>query len=382
MTRPNYCGLLFLFIIVFVSGCKKDDEPSFNSLEEEIDYIAEKYVKMGAAIGIIDKNQDEMELYYGTISNSNSDPPDQHSIFEVGSVTKTFTTTLLAQMILDGKINLDDPVQSLLPEGEVTVPTGTDSVLTIRHLATHTSGLHKATRDSDQPLPPGFDGYDPYAAYTTEYVYDYLTNWCDLLFEPGTEYFYSNTAIGLIGHILGLVDSSSFEDVLTREVLIPLGMEETSLFLTPDQVSNLAPGHDDDIDSAKNYNAGDIFQGAGFIKSSLHDMMIYLKAHMGLVQTPLSDAMELAHIPHFEVGGVTYNELEGYFNLSIGFSWHIHEIPGSYTYIWHGGRTNGYMAYIAFNLEESTGLVMLCNQSYPHAILQFGDDLIDAVQKY
>jgi D-alanyl-D-alanine-carboxypeptidase/D-alanyl-D-alanine-endopeptidase len=237
-------------------------------------------------------------------------------------------------------------------------------------------------RDSDQPLPPGFDPYDPYAAYTSEYVYDYLTSWCNLMYEPGTQYSYSNTGGGLIGHILGLMDGSSYEELITREIFEPLGLQETSLFLTAGQISNLAPGHGDNLDSVKNYNANDIFQGAGFIKSSLHDMMIYLKAQMGLTQTPLTDPIDLTHQSCFDVGGVTYNDRDGYFNLSLGLGWHIHEIPKSYTYYWHGGRTNGYMAYIAFIPEESTGVVLLCNQSSPDVVLRFGDELLYAIRKY
>jgi D-alanyl-D-alanine-carboxypeptidase/D-alanyl-D-alanine-endopeptidase len=382
MRRLFYYTILLSCTLLVIGGCKKDDGPSFNSLEEEIDYLVEKYVKMGAAIGIIDNYQQELELYYGTISNFNSNQPDQHSIFEIGSITKTFTATLLAKMVLDSKINLDDTVQSQLPPGEVIMPAGNDSVITIRHLATHTSGLPRVARDSDQPLPPGYDPYDPYAAYTIEYVYDYLTSWCNLLSEPGTQYYYSNTGGGLLGHILGLVDGTSYEELITREIFEPLGLHETSLFLTADQISNLAPGHDDDLDSVKNYNANDIFQGAGFIKSSLHDMMIYLKAQMGLMQTPLTDAIGLTQQSCFNVGGVTYNDRDGYFNLSIGLGWHIHEIPKSYTYYWHGGRTNGYMAYMAFILEESTGIVLLCNQSSPNIISRFGDELLNAVHRY
>ncbi len=382
MGRLFYYIILLSCIVLFTGGCKKDDELPFNSMEEEIDYLAEKYVKMGAAIGIIDKYQQEKEFFYGTISRFNSNLPDQHSIFEIGSITKTFTTTLLAKMVLDGKISLDDTVQLLLPAGEVTMPAGADSVIIIRHLATHTSGLPRVPRDSDQPLPPGYDPYDPYAAYTTEYVYDYLTSWCDLLFEPGSQYSYSNTGGGLAGHILGLVDGSSYEELIAREIFEPLGLYETSIFLTADQISNLAPGHDDNLDSVKNYNANDIFQGAGFIKSSIHDMMVYLKTQMGLIQTPLTASIDFTHQAFFDVGGVTYNDRDGYFNLSIGLGWHIHEIPKSYTYYWHGGRTNGYMAYIAFIPEELTGVVLLCNQSTPNVINRFGDELLEAVQRY
>jgi CubicO group peptidase (beta-lactamase class C family) len=366
-----------------LAGCKKDDstELQFNNLEEEVEYYVEKYVRMGAAIGIIDRQQDGQEFYYGTISKDNSNPPDRHSIFEIGSITKTFTTTLLAQMILNGKISLKDEAESLLPGGVVTLPVWNNTTITIEHLATHSSGLPKKPQDSDQPLPSGYDPYDPYAAYTAEDVYEYLTSYCDLQFEPGTQYFYSNTGMGLIGHILGLTDGTTYEELVTREIFESLGLNETSLFID-NKISSLAPGHNESLDSVKNYNANDIFQGAGFIKSSLNDMLIFLKAQMGLIETSLGEAMKLTQQPYFDVGGVTYNDREGYYNLSIGLAWHIDVLPEGFTFHWHGGRTNGYMAYMAFDLTALTGVVILCNQSYPNVITRFGEDVLKAVNKY
>jgi D-alanyl-D-alanine-carboxypeptidase/D-alanyl-D-alanine-endopeptidase len=382
----RFCNdvLIIFLCILILTGCNKDESsgPEFNNLEEEIEYLVGKYVKMGAAIGIIDKNQNTQELYFGTISGKNSNPPNGHSIFEIGSITKTFTTAILAQMILDGKISLEDRVEYYLPGDEVSMPYWENTAITIEHLATHSSGLPKTPRDSDQPLPHGYDPYDPYAAYTTPYVYDYLTNYCDLLFEPGTQYSYSNTAMGLLGHILGMIDSSSYEELVTREIFEPLGMQETSLFLNEDQVTRLAPGHDDRLDSVQNYFANDIFQGAGFIKSTLGDMLIYLKAQMGLMGTPLQDAMAMTHQSYFHVGGVTYDDREGYYDLSIGLTWHIDLLPEGYTFHWHGGRTNGYMAYMAFDLAALTGVVILCNQSYPGVIIRFGEDLLKAVNRH
>jgi CubicO group peptidase (beta-lactamase class C family) len=337
---------------------------------------------MGAAMGIIDKHQILQEYYFGSISKDKASPPDSHSIFEIGSITKTFTSTLLAQMILEGQINLADELESLLPEGEVTVPRWNGKKVTMEHLVTHSSGLPRVPRDSDQPLPPGYDPYDPYAAYTTAYVYDYLSSYCNLIFEPGTQYSYSNTGMGLVGHVLGLVDSTSYEELVRREVLEPLGMNETSLFLSEDQIANLAPGHNEELDSVKNYYAQDIFQGAGFLKSSLHDMLIYLKAQMGFTATSLEEAMEMTHQSHFDVGMVTYNDREGFYQLSIGLAWHIDELPEGYTFHWHGGRTNGYMAYMAFDPETMTGVVILCNQSIENAIIRFGEDVLKAVNKY
>ena len=77
-------------------------------------------------------------------------------------------------------------------------------------------------------MPQDYDPYDLYAAYTAAHVYDYLNS-------------YSNTGMGLMGHVLGLVDSSSYEELLRKEILEPLGLNETSLFLTEDLLPNLAP---------------------------------------------------------------------------------------------------------------------------------------------
>jgi len=376
--------LLLFLCMLFVSGCENDPSPEmqFDSFEEELEYLIEQYVRMGASVGIIDQQQNTQEYYFGTLSNHQADPPDSHSVFEIGSITKTFTATLLAQMILDGEILLEDELESFLPGEDVSIPNWNGTRITLEHLATHSSGIPKAPRDSNQPLPPGYDPYDPYAAYTTAYIYDYLSSWCNLQFEPGTQYFYSNTGMGLLGHVLGLVDSSSYAELLEREILEPLGLEETSLYLTEEPIPNLAPGHDEDLDSVSNYHAQDIFQGAGFIKSSLHDMLIYLKAQMGLIATPLDNAIALTQQTHFEVGGVHYGDREGYYNLSIGLAWHIDVLPEGYTFYWHGGRTNGYMAYMAYDLDAMTGVVILCNQSFANAIIRFGEDVLKAVNKY
>ena len=111
-------------------------------------------------------------------------------------------------------------------------------------------------------------------------------------------------------------------------------------------------------------------------------MMIYLKAHMGLIQTPLRNAMDLSHQSHFDVGEVTYDDREGYYHLYIGLLWHIDVLPEGYTFHLHGGRTNGYMAYLGFDKSNMTGVVILCNQSSENVIIRFGEDVLKAVNKY
>lgn len=369
-----------IILVLLTSGCRKEETPEFNSLKEELDYIMEKNVKVGAALGIIDQQEQVRTYFYGSLSRNRHHPPDEHSLFEIGSITKTFTSTLLAKKVVEERVRLDDPAQDYLPGDEVTVPAWEGTQIRLRHLATHTSGIPRVPRESRQPLPPGYDPYNPYDAYDTPYVYDYLNNYCSLEFEPGTSYLYSNLGGGLLGHLLGLEDGTSYADLLSREILIPLGMQHTTLDLDSSQIPLLAPGYNELLDSVENYSANDIFEGAGFIKSSLSEMLLYLKANLGMMEDP--EAYQLTHQPYYEVGTVTYGDREGTFYLSIGLGWHIHSVSEDYTYCYHGGRTNGYMAFMAFDPDHPSGFVVLFNHSVPNQINQIGEDLRQAIRRY
>jgi CubicO group peptidase (beta-lactamase class C family) len=130
----------------------------------------------------------------------------------------------------------------------------------------------------------------------------------------------------------------------------------------------------------QNYSAHDIYEGAGFLKSSLREMILYLQANMGLIGDEA--AYELAQQIYYDVGDVTYDDREGHFYLSIGLGWHIHTMSEEYTYCYHGGRTNGYMAFMAFDRDHPAGFVVLFNHSLPNRINQIGEELRAAIRKY
>jgi len=132
-----------LMCIILISGCDKDDTPTsppIGSLEEEIDQIANQYLKVGAIIGIINKQQERIIFSYGTKSINNNEPPDANTVFEIGSITKTFTATLAANMFLTGNFS-DDTVGHYLPAGQVTMPNKDSIEIRLVHLLTHSSGI-------------------------------------------------------------------------------------------------------------------------------------------------------------------------------------------------------------------------------------------------
>ena len=369
-------GALFVLILL-LTFCHKDDpdtEKKYDSLEQEINIIADKYVKVGAIVGIINKQQEKLVFSFGSKSINKNIPPDSNTVFDIGSITKTFTAILAANMYLKGLIK-DDIVEHHLPSALITMPIKNNKEITFLHLLTHTSGIPRTPHEegSTYPLPLGYEIENPYAAYTTEQVYDYLTNYCILEFEPGTWWEYSNTGFGLLGHVLGLIDGTSYQTILTRDIFDVLEMNRSSLFLTDDQILNQALGHNGNNEIVPFYTANDIFQGIGMIKSTINDMFKYLEANMGLIDTPLRDAMDLTYQIVMHQGSMGDQ----------GMAWWILDLDDGQKIIYSGGNTNGHSSFIAFNQTKSTGVVILFNSSnHDGANLNMGKEIMKAIIKY
>lgn len=369
--------LLFgLLLSILFPQCKKEETPSappqFNSLEEEIDYLVGQYLHVGFVVGIIDKNQQKHVFTYGTISTESEDPPDENTVFEIGSINKSFTCLLSKYLASKGLLE-NDTAQTYLLSDLVILPEKDGNPITIYQLETHTSGIPRSPVGSGAHPPPGYSNLNPYASYTTEYMYDYYSNHCDLTFVPGSSWSYSNSGMGLLGHIIGLVDSSSYETVLQREVFDKLDMNNSSLFLTQDQKKNVAIGYNHKLEPLPEFVAHDIFQGAGFIKSSVADMFKYLEAQMGLVQTPLSQAMKDCHKPQFEVD---------YFGEQC-FGWYKKEIDDGQMITYCGGNTIGFGSYLGFNESLQTGVILWYNADFNDgANLKLGPAILEAINKY
>ncbi|MCB0729784.1 MAG: beta-lactamase family protein [Ignavibacteriae bacterium] len=371
MTKKSLC-LLFFLTIFLICCADKDPITPETTLEDEINQLAAENLKVGMVIGIIKKNQEKLIFTYGSKSREANEKPDENTVFDIGSMTKTFTATLLTEIYLNGTFT-DDTVDHYLPQN-VEMPKYNDTVIRIVHLLTHTSGLPRTPHEAGQtyPIPPKFNDENPYQNYTTDMVYDYLTNYCQLNFEPGTYWEYSNTGFGLLGHLVGLVNNSTYEDVLQTKIFGQLGMSRSSLFLTEEQMTNYSLGYNTDLQNVPYYLANDIFQGAGFIKSTLNDLFKYLDAQIGLTQTNLKNPMDMTHEPQAHIGTMGEQAL----------AWFVLTLDDGQTIIYSGGDTQGHSSYIGFNKSLSTGAIVLSNYAMHGPQLTMGHKILEIINKY
>lgn len=294
------------------------------------------------AIGIIDKDGPQYYLF-GT-KTAGGQPVNEHTIYEIGSISKTFTGILLAQAVLDGQVKTDDPAQKHLP-ATLTLPTRNGQQITLGHLSDHTSALAR--------MPSNFNPKDPanpYADYTVDQMYAFLRDY-KLPRDIGSQYEYSNLAQGLLGHILALKAGTSYEALMLSKIANPLGLKETKITFDDKMKQNLAMGYSQGA-QVSNWDIPTL-AGAGAIRSSVHDMLIYLAANMGLKKSKLYPAMQLAHqVRHDKAGGGT----------RVGLGWHISK-GAEGDVIWHNGGTGGYRTFAGFVKETGKGVVVLTNSN-------------------
>ena len=279
-------------------------------------------------------------------------PATGDTVFEIGSVTKTFTATLLADAVLKKSVRLDQPVADLLPGW--TLPSGTK--ITLEAIATQRSGLPR--------MPGNFapaDPANPYADYTEDKLKAFLTGY-ELPREPGAKYEYSNLGFALLGTALAHHAKTSYGALLQQIAFGPLGMSDSAVVATEAQRPHLAPGHNEQGKSAKNWDL-DAFAPAGAIRSTGNDMLKYLKANMAAVP---DTAMALAQSPRAAID-------EG--GNRIGLAWMT---TGKSGVVWHNGMTGGYASYVGFTADRKHGVVILTNAAVSVDDLGFAALIADA----
>ncbi len=306
---------------------------------------------VGVTIGVVEHGVRKIFSYGGV---------KPESVFEIGSITKTFTGLVLAQMVEQKKVKLDEPVRALLPGGTVTAPASGAEV-TLLDLAAQRSGLPRLP-DNMKPA----DVTNPYADYDAKALYAFLANHGVAMIDKPV-FGYSNLGVGLLGQALADRMRTTYEALVQKEILVPLGMRDTAVKLTPALAKRLVAGHaaGNAPQRAWDFQA---LAGAGAIRSTAADMLTYLEAQLHpdtltgktVEAKTLPAAIAASHEVRGDVGG----------GMHIALNWFHIDDKGTY---WHNGATGGFSSYAYFDPAKDYAIIVLFNRSIDDGT--FADDL-------
>ena len=294
----------------------------------------------GIVVGVLDSGGRARVVSYGD-PGPGQPPLDGNTVFEIGSISKVFTATVLAEMVKEGKVSLDDPAQKYLPSS-VHLPIRNGKQITLGELSEQNSGLPRMP-DNFHPADPA----NPYADYTARQMYDFLSGY-QLTRDPGALFEYSNLGVGLLGHILSLVAGTSYEEMVRARIWAPLGMTHTAIAFTPWMREHLALGHDEQGKVVPNWDIPAL-AGAGAIRSTTNDMLKFLEANVHPERGALERAMAFAHEERAPAGG-----------MKIGLNWLTSHTPAD-SFVWHNGGTGGYRTFIGVQPSRRRGVVVMTN---------------------
>jgi beta-lactamase class C len=314
---------------------------------------------------------------YGVASRDTQAPVNEATLFELGSISKTFTATLAAYARVQGKLSLADHPSQYMPQ----LKGYAIDKATLMHLGTYTAGglpLQFPDEVSDDQMLNYYQQWKPDAA-------------------PGQQRQYSNPSIGLLGYITGIALHSDFSDAMENQLFPKLGMASSYIRVPDNAMASYAWGYDK-ANKPVRVNPGVLDAQAYGVKSTAADMIRYVQANItpSLLGVPVRRAVEGTHIGYFKAGALVQ-----------GLGWESYPYPVTLQHLQDGnsydmildanaakplaprqnqgkhrlfnktGSTNGFGSYVAFVPSKKIGIVLLANKSYPipariaaaHAIL-------------
>ncbi len=278
-------------------------------------------------------------VFYGVrIQNDSLLSVDNHQrIFEIGSITKVFTSTLLAQLVMENKVSLDDPINDSM---DILIKDNIQ--ITFRQLSSHTSGLPR--------LPLNMiitDPLNPYKDYNEANLRQYLSDKMKLQANPGEKYEYSNLGAGLLGYLVGKIDKTSYEKQLQERILNKYGMTSTT---TNRQLvaDRLVKGLNMNGKEIPNWDFS-VLIGCGGILSCTGDLAKFALAQLDESNKELA----LTRTKTFDINK----------NMDMALGWHIIKTDSADEWTWHNGGTGGYTSSMAIDTKKKTSVIILSNVS-------------------
>jgi CubicO group peptidase (beta-lactamase class C family) len=268
-------------------------------------------------------------------------PPriDARSAFEIGSVSKTMTSALLADLIVKGQGSLDDELASWLPEG-TKVPTFQGKPILLRHVVAHTSGL--------PALPPGVaivDQNDPYAPVDPKALLASLER-TPLARAPGSGFEYSNFASMLLSYAVARRAGQDLETLLDARLFTPLGMDGAYVNRKPDNI-RAAAGHLPTGQATPAWRFQTDVAGVGGVRATLDDMIRYVQAQLAPPSASIGPALALSQ-----------QRVNPGSQPAMAMNWMLAPLNGRTLHA-HEGGTGGFSSFVSFDRERQRGVVVL-----------------------
>ncbi|MBL7471519.1 serine hydrolase domain-containing protein [Robertkochia sediminum] len=266
---------------------------------------------------------------------------NSESVFEIGSVTKVFTSALLAHEVLDGRLHLDDRIDLHLQK-----PLAGDTKITFLQLANHTSGLPRSPSNYDLSKIPE----NPYRDFSEQLLEDYLFKHIDLDPDHSPSYAYSNLGMGILGYVLSRLEDAPYEQLLQTKIFSPYHMERS--VLDAGRVERfMVEGRDLYGQPTRHWELSAL-AGAGAILSTVNDLTKFMQAHFD----PDQKALALTREPTYTLDHIS----------DVGLGWEIIKRRSGDTWYKHSGRTGGYTAIMIMDVAQKNGIVILSNVSGYH----------------
>lgn len=336
----NYLKLVLLCISLYSLNAKSEEFEK--SINEDYKAYSDSLEHNITSITYLNDDKNYKTYLLSSKSTDNNSP-----IFQIGSVSKLFTTQALCNLVVAGDLKMETTLKEMLPF--VLYKDTNIANITMKQLANHTSGLPR--------LPVNIfvgesDTLQPYENYTATMLYNFLGNY-SLVRKPGKSYEYSNLGVGILGHILDLYlqkhKNISLEKYIEKEIFDKVGMKDTELDLSKNQQKRLAqPYNENNEVPAWKF---DVLKWAGQYYSTSQDLAKYL--YQFITDTPVFDKEVIAMAK--EITFVVNS------NMRLSYGWHITPLGNSVVY-WHNGNTYGNSAFIGFT-DKGKFIALLTNSN-------------------
>ncbi|MFZ4862848.1 serine hydrolase domain-containing protein [Sphingobacterium sp. Mn56C] len=317
------------------------------ALDEFVDSVAQSYIKQknthSLAIGILHNNKVNTFFYGETSKGEPNTIPNAQTIYEIGSVTKVFTATLLANLVEKNIISLEDKIGTFLPDSLQANPSLQN--ITFKQLANHTSGLPRLPSNLLDAAKT--NARDPYANYNRSDLFANLKN-IKLVDVPGEKYAYSDLGFGLLGELIAIITKKTFSQNIQEVITGPLAMSNTVDKINP-KTQKLTKVYSEDGTETLPWNFMAL-AGTGALKSSVADMLTFLRYQLMMPETSLQQAMALTKQFTFYLPPST----------DIGLAWNMTMVNDKVQF-WHNAATAGSTSFIGLVPDDKAAIVVLSN---------------------